>query len=289
MLRFALLIGAVLAFVPVSGQAAEEKGKAVAPKNTTPAKKPSASEGKTVAREDSFKVKVISVKGVVQKLLSSNPKAGWKPVKVGEYLDEGTLIRTGLGAEAVLRFADRGQFRVKSGTKAGIAKFRKQGNLVKARLGLKYGSMRARVDSSRGPNDFQVKTPVATLSVKGSEANFGYSGDQGLTIHTTQHTWNVSTSRGSKRLTRGESTNGNLTPWNVLASQGFDTQTGDPFGGLTGLEKGNLRQNGGGRGIFNFTGGGGNTPPIIDPYIPPPTSSGRVPIPIPPSPPQSLE
>ena len=289
MLRFALLIGAVLAFVAVSGQAAEEKGKAVTPKNTTPAKKSSVSESKTKARKDSFKVSVVSVKGVVQKRGTSDPKAAWEPVKIGEDLDEGTLIRTGLGAEVVLRFADRGQFRIKSGTKIGIAEFRKRGNLTTARLGLKYGSVRARVDSSSGPNDFKIETPVATLSVQGTWGDFSYSGDQGLSIHSTQRSWRVSTSRGSKRLTRGESTNGNLAPWNVLAAQGFDTQTGDPFGGLTGLEKGNLRQNGGGRGIFNFTGGGGSTPPIIDPYIPPPTPSGRIPIPIPPSPPQSLE
>lgn len=282
MLRFAMIIGVVLAFVSVSAQTAEEKGKAPTPKNITAGKKPSVSESKTVARNDSLKVKVISVKRVVQKWLSSDPKAGWKPVKKGDDLDEGTLIRTGLGGEVVLRFADRGNFKVKSGTKGGIAEFRKQGNFTKARLGLKYGSMRARVDSSRGPNDFQIKTPVATLSIQGTAGTVTYN--ENLSVHSTQRTWRVSTSRGSKWLTQGESTNGNLTPSNELAAQGLDTQTGDPFGGLTGSEKGNLRQNGGGRGIFNFTGGGGNTTPVIDPLVPPPSTPSRVPIPIPPSP-----
>ena len=110
----------------------------------------------------------------------------------------------------------------------------------------------------------------------------GYSGDSGMSFHSTQHSWTVSTSRGRKNVFQGGSTNGNLVMSNVLNSQKFDTQIGDPFGGLTGSEKGNLRQNGGGRGIFNFTGGNGNTGLPSDPGTG--GGTGRVPIPVPPGP-----
>ena len=113
-------------------------------------------------------VVVTAVTGLAQHRLTSDEKSTWTRVKVGDVLSDLTLVRTGLGAKVVIRMGDRGEVTVGSATKVGIKQFTKVEGKASMRLGLKYGSMRARVDASRGPNDFRVSTPVATLSVRGS-------------------------------------------------------------------------------------------------------------------------
>ncbi|MCD4825333.1 MAG: FecR domain-containing protein, partial [Phycisphaerae bacterium] len=185
-----------------------------APKLKTPAAKPATVKAakktpKPATTAVAMKVTVVSVEGIAHRKCVSDPKPKWQPVKAGETLDELTFIRTGLGSKVVLRFADRGEVTVKNGTKIGIAEFRKKGNLAKTRLGLKYGSIRAKVDSSKSPNDFRVATPVATLSVRGSDGHLGY-GALGLGFFSTQSKWYVKTPGGSIYVWKGEGTDGGL-------------------------------------------------------------------------------
>ena len=112
-----------------------------------------------------LKVTVVSVSGPAQKMTPGAAAPQWEPLKADDKLDEMTIVRTGLNATVVLRFEDRGQFTINSATKIGISEFRKEGSVVKGEVGLKYGSVHASVDSSRGATSFQVSTPVATLSV----------------------------------------------------------------------------------------------------------------------------
>ena len=121
---------------------------------------------------------VVSVSGSAQKRLPGEDQE-WQPLEAGELLDLRTIIRTGLGAEVVLMFGDRSKVTIANATKVGIGQFSKRDDLVSIHLGLKYGAIRASVDSSRGPNDFQVKTPVATLSIRGSEKQGAYFADMG--------------------------------------------------------------------------------------------------------------
>lgn len=134
----------------------------------------------TAPAEPQQKVTVLSVSGPAQKGL---PKQGggfdWSNLVENDELDDLTIIRTGLGSKVVLKMADRGEIVINSVTKVGISDFRREGRLMQAQLGMKYGSLRAHVDSSKGPNDFRVATPTATLSVQGSKPEVGFAADTG--------------------------------------------------------------------------------------------------------------
>ena len=254
------VISLIVVFAAWPMQAAEE----ARPQITKPHAKPVMSRTSTdnaAGEKDShvqLKVTVVSVRGGAFKRDTSEPKAEWKPIKAGETLNVRTLIRTGFGARVVLRFSDRGNVTIRKNTKIGIGEFYKRGKVVKVRLGLKYGSMRAKVNGSAGSNDFQVATPVATLSSRGCELDISFSSDFGLIVKNMEHTWVVTTPGGDKTIEQGQSTDGKLTPSEELLALRLDTQLGDPFGGLSEEEKKNLRSRGSGRGIFTFNGGAGS-------------------------------
>jgi len=174
---------------------------------------------------------VLSVAGQVERLVPGGDgrKDKWVPVKVGEKLDELTVIHTGFRSKAVLRFADRGEVTINRGTKVGIGEFRKRGNMVRTRLGLKYGMMRAKVDSSRGPTDMQVRTAVATLSVRGTQGLIG-STERGLGLRSQEHQWRVASGNRTRNVVAGEFTDTRLTPPILFVQQRFNTPLGDFFG-----------------------------------------------------------
>ncbi len=233
MLRHTALIMAAFAIcvLPVMGQEKADDAKAPAAKKA-PEPVP-------------LKATVVSVSGIAEKRLASDPKSKWEPLKVGDVLGELALVRTGLGAKVVLKFSDCGDVTVKSATKVGIGTFRKQGKLVKARLGLKYGSLHARVRRERGPNDFKVATPVATLSVRGSHAHIGSWG-HALGVNGVVGLWNVD-AQGKKRVVHpGESTDENLTHCDEVAQHDGNIKLMQHFGDLTPAELWNLLQNSGG-------------------------------------------
>ncbi|MHC4295195.1 MAG: FecR domain-containing protein [Planctomycetota bacterium] len=207
------------------------------------------------------KATVVSVTGKAQKLLAGQD-AKWVELKAGDQLDELTVIRTGLRTRVVLRFADRCEVEIARATKVGIAQARKQGELVKTHIGLKYGTMRARIDSSKGPNDAKVTTPVATLSVRGSGANIGFTGDRGLGLLAYSGTWRVGAGQRTRNVTAGQATNGQLIPPIDLKKQQQGSVMGDFFGGLTGSE-------------WNHGNNNNNTPGSL-PGIGPTPSSGML-------------
>ena len=202
---------------------------------------------------EAMQVTVVSVDGQVEKLVAGGPadRQQWEPVKAGDKLDERTVIRTGFRSKAVLRFDDRGEVVVNNATKMGIAEFRRQGNLTNARLGLKYGTMRASVDASRGPNDVRVSTPVATLSIRGTGGEIGHSADRGLGLLGFEGVWRVASGDRTRDISPGEETDTLLTPPIDLAKFARENLLGDFFG-LTPIERQNL--------IFN--------PPTLNPSTP---------------------
>lgn len=196
---------------------------------------------------------VVSVTGIAEKRLTSQPNSKWEPLKAGDVLGELALVRTGLGAKVVLRFGDRGDVTVKGGTKVGIGTFRKQGTLVRTHLGLKYGSLHARVHRERGPNDFRVTTPVATLSVRGSTAHIGSWG-YALGVNGVIGLWYVDAEGKTQIVQPGESTDQDLTQWDQITQYDGDIKLIQYFGDLSPQELWNLLQNGGGRGLFEALG-----------------------------------
>jgi hypothetical protein len=124
--------------------------------------------------------RVVSVTGQAQKsIVDEGGTIRWQPVRQGDELSEKTIIRTGLDSGVLLDLAGRGQVRVGSATKMGIGELKIDGALAKTRLGLKYGTIRADVDSHKGPADFRVATPTATLSVRGSALEASVTNENG--------------------------------------------------------------------------------------------------------------
>lgn len=203
-----------------------------------------------------LKVTVTSVVGLAQKRLSDDPQGKWQALKVNDILSDKTIIRTGLGAKVVLKAENRGLITIKSGTKAGIDTLIQRGTLVTARLGLKYGSMRARMDPAAGQNDFRLTTAVATLSTRGCGINSAFSGDFGFFAKSFESIWDANTPSGGTQIGEGQSTDGDLTPSHRIAGRNRSTQMGDIHGGLTEIETLNLQLFGSGRGIFGFNGAG---------------------------------
>ncbi|MDP6545294.1 MAG: FecR domain-containing protein [Phycisphaerae bacterium] len=265
MLRYTIIIGAVviLSAAPILAQAkapADEKpaaAKADKPVTEKPADKAPAK--KNAEKSGKLTVTVASVSGIAEQRSATDEKAKWTPVKTGDVLDEMTLVRTGLGGKVVLKFSDRGNVTIKSGSKIGIASFRKQGKLVKTRLGLKYGVIRAQVDSSRGANDFRVRTAVGTLAARGTGGHIAQWGDFSFQAKGTGGTWQTRVADRVTSLIAGEWTDKNLSqPLAALLAK-HDPKVGDPHGGLTVAELKNLLVNGGGRGIVGFVGNAKNS------------------------------
>jgi hypothetical protein len=155
---------------------------------------------------------VVSVAGKVSKMtFDAEGQEQWSPLTVGETLDEMTVIRTGFRSSVVLRMEDRGEVTIDRVSKVGIREFRRQNDgLTRTRLGMKYGNMNYKVDSSRGANDARVTTPVATLSVRGSQAQIGYTGDRGLGLRSQAGTWRTAAGRRTRDVTPGERTTDQL-------------------------------------------------------------------------------
>jgi len=236
-----LLIGLLLTTAALA--APEEK------KDATPADK---GDEKAAAPAEPIQVTVADVTGQAQWMNAAAEDTSWKALKKGDVLSELAVVRTGLRSSVILKLEDRSLVTIRSGTKIGIAKASRSGKLATTRLGLKYGSIRAKVDSTVGPSDFQVSTPVATLSVRGSVDDFSYGGDNGAKGESFAGQLTNQSGGRSQTVNPGEQTSGDL-PLPILAlMRGF----GAPMGmfGMTPAELRNFLLNGGGRGGFG-TGG----------------------------------
>lgn len=206
---------------------------------------------------DALTARVVSVSGIAQKMQADVQPAQWTQLKAQDTLSRHTVIRTGLNSQVVLQLADRGRVVVDSGTKVGITEFVSLGGMdgqVKARIGLKYGSMLLKVDKTRGANDFSVATAVATLSVRGTEGRIAFSADRGLFLYGQEGTFQVEKGPTSRQVGAGQRTNGKLDRSSDMKDQQRDIQMGDTGGGLTPWEKANLFRYGSGRGILGYTG-----------------------------------
>jgi len=210
-------------------------------------------------------ITVVSVTGAAQKGIADDEgNIKWSPLKAGESLNELTLIRTGLGASVVLQMADRGEIRIGSATMVGIAQFRRAGGLMQAQLGMKYGTTRAQVDSSEGPNDFRVATPTATLSVQGSEPEVGFSADTGAKgrSHEGRLKYVSRLTGGSQTVKPGETTDENRQPPTGLLAWFFRARMFPR--GMTQREMLFVRDYKTGRGFFGGLGGRDSGVPSIN-------------------------
>jgi len=119
------------------------------------------------AEAEPLQATVKEVSGVAQYLRAGKDQK-WQPLKPGQKLDELTVIRTGFSTRVVLVFADEAEATIQRATKMGVGQLRKVGEVTRTKVGLKYGSVRVNVAKARGPSDFTVATPVATLERAGA-------------------------------------------------------------------------------------------------------------------------
>lgn len=198
---------------------------------------------------------VVSVSGGAQKMQAADEDGGWQALAAGEKLGELTVIRTGLRSKVVLKFADRAEVTIGSGTKIGIGEARSKEKLTRTHLGLKYGSVRAKVDSKAGPSDFRVQTPVATLSIRGSESHFGYTCDGGARGESLAGLLSLRAGGRRRTINPGEQIGDRLRLPINLAMRRFFVRMGDATGGLSLVERRILDRNRDGLGIIGSGGG----------------------------------
>jgi hypothetical protein len=197
---------------------------------------------------------VVSIEGSAETRDGSDDKGTWRALAAGDTLNQYALIRTGLGATVVLHFADYGEMTVKGATKIGIGEFYKAGGEVHTRVGLKYGSLRASVDTSETPGEFVVETADAALTARGTGCDAMVS-ELGLGVNGLWGLWGLRTAHGWLTLAGGQTGDGKAALSAFLQRLANHPQLGDLFGGLTEEEIRNLLYNGDGQGLFDFNGG----------------------------------
>ena len=287
MLRYTIIIGLAVALSAGSILAQAKAPDAEKPA-TVKADKPVDNETPVKNASAKHTVTVVSVSGIAEQRSAREENAKWTAIKAGDVLDEMTLVRTGLGGKVVLKLSNRGLVTVKSGTKIGIASFSQQDKMVKTRLGLKYGAIRAKVDSTQGANDFRVRTAVGTLAATGTGGDMAQWGDFAFQAKGTHGSWRLVIAKSVRSIKPGESTNKNMSKPLATLLMKNGVNMGDPHGGLTSSELKNLILNGGGRGIIGFgnTKGSG-APKLVSPQTIPlglPTPYIRPIVPAPPAP-----
>jgi hypothetical protein len=205
------------------------------------------------AAENADKVTVESVKGPAQYCDTSGGKTKWVALKRGDKLGELTIIRTGFGAKVVLHFKDDTRVTIHGAAKMGIREFKKSEKVTKTQLGLKYGVIKARVDSTRNPNDFKVKVHNTTLAVTGTGLGIGAFFDLGALFTNIFGSTRTSNQGGSRSMDgKGQQTdnkNNNVPP------PGWNNQPLQVIMGITRRFSDFLGNYGGGRAIFTFLGG----------------------------------
>jgi len=210
---------------------------------------------------------VKAVEGVAQRLVPGT-RAKWIALKVGDELEERTVIRTGFRTRVVLDFGARGVITIRHPTKMGIAAFYQDGEVMRARLGIKYGSIRARVEKARGQSDFRVATPVSTLAITGTAGDLAYVADFGYRLLCSDGTWTCRVGQRTRHVKPTERTDSTMTRNVETVKAAAAPGMGDSFGGLTAAETKSLANHGGGRGGMGFSGAGTGAGKTVKPPKP---------------------
>ena len=127
----------------------------------------------------------------------------WKPLSQGQTLAEGAKISTGVNSTAVLKI-DSSVVTIQPLTMMKVYRNQKVNNVDNTHLGLKYGSLNARVSRvGRVQTNFKVSTPVATSSVRGTEKNISHGAKKGTMIKVLSGSADGQSANGGKRRISG--------------------------------------------------------------------------------------
>jgi len=124
-------------------------------------------------------VTVVRVVGEVEVIASSGES---RPLIKGETINEGDRIYTSLDSYAIVRFVDGHTVRVRELTDVFVAHLGNDSASIQTRLELKAGDISVESGiSSTIKSDFQITTPTATCSVRGTRFSLSYNKESQLT------------------------------------------------------------------------------------------------------------
>lgn len=138
------------------------------------------STGGTILKEDYRRFPVLDPDEQALEVLLVNegvemrmPGGDWVPVTHGMRLLQGAEISTGPGASVHLLFPDSSVLVVKEMSDLYVGTLLRQGSAVKARVVLRIGEVAAEVNPAKiVTSDFEVVSPVATASIRGTTLTF---------------------------------------------------------------------------------------------------------------------
>ncbi|HSV95629.1 MAG TPA: FecR domain-containing protein [Spirochaetota bacterium] len=140
--------------------------------------------------------------------------AAWRPLAKGQTIKEGTMVMTGVNSQAVLNIDDN-LLTVKPLTTIKVLKNSFTKSSSDNVIGLKNGSVNARVKRiGTLKTRFNIVTPVATSSVRGTEQNTSHGPAFGTSIQVPDGSVNASNNSGVNRNVGGRSSF-NLRPGNM--------------------------------------------------------------------------
>lgn len=160
---------------------------------------------------------VVEIAGKVEYQL---PGKGWKPAKVGDSLPKGTIVSTGFKSTVLLKVGPS-TVTVKPITRLSLEEILQSESGTQTQLFLMAGRVKAEVTPQAGsPVEFQVKSPTATASVRGT--GFEFDGTNLLVAHGSVQ---LRTPHGMTRYVRsGEfsyvATNGSVTSPAAVSAEG---------------------------------------------------------------------
>lgn len=142
--------------------------------DATPATQPATAEVAAAPDGVPVEAQVIEVKGRAQHAPAGTAvtdTAAWQPVQMDDRYPAGTLIRTGLSSQVVLRFGQEEPYTVvlvERMTLANIAALYKTATEKVSQVHVNYGAVRGGVSEGGLRSSFVVDSTVATLTKRGT-------------------------------------------------------------------------------------------------------------------------
>lgn len=124
----------------------------------------------------------------------------WMPAAVDELLEVGDRLRTGLRARATLRWSELAVIRVKELTSLEIQPPAKDG--AKPEMELKSGA--TYFFSREKPDSIQIRTPVASGAIRGTEFNLAVAADGSTELALLNGAVELRNAQGTTALASGE-------------------------------------------------------------------------------------
>jgi len=164
-----------------------------------------------MAADEAAAAKVVFA-AVSGKVEYQRPGSAWKPAKVGDSVEKGTIVSTGFKSSATLKL-DETSLYLKPLTRLTLEDLIKTSGGTQTKLYLLAGRVKADVPPQAGKTtDFHIKSPTATASVRGTEFEF-----DGMNLMVSRGTVQYQTPTNQYRLVGAQefsyiAPNGTVTP-----------------------------------------------------------------------------